>query len=204
MDAEDKMKFIGKALKKAGELLEDKPSEKTLLTEYQVCQQESDNISSQYWISISVITGINLILLAGIIHGAIAGYGTLHENRLWLLLGLLVSSFTSWLLFCMLKRSRYLNQLCFHRMREIENILGMWKNRTVDYIDNFHESKQKRYANEPDRQWWNLSVEDTSRLQRIKERYKPPKPGFKSEKYLYLLYIAPWIVLLIIAFIIDC
>jgi hypothetical protein len=176
---------------------------RVLLAEYQACQSESESIGSQYWPSIGIITGINIIFLTGIIHGTISGSRTVHDNIFWLFMGLAISIITSLFLCCLLKRNRYLNQLYLFRMREIENILGMWKNRTVDYIDNSTNQKEIKYANEKDRLWCTISDAEKKRIDKIKERYKPTTPGHKLEIFLFILFNLPWVVLLIFASI-DC
>ena len=203
---EEKMKFIGKALKKAGELLDDEPSEQTLLNEYSACQQDVDNLNSQFWPSVTVTTGINVIFLTGLVHGTITGTRTLHDVIWWIVGGLVISMFTSLWLCLHFKRKTYLNQICLHRMREIENILGMWKNRTVDYIDNSDNSKQKKYKNEPDRLWSHLSVQERSRLDKIKNRYYPKKiiaclTGSPLKNIWLIVINFSWVILLIFAYI---
>ena len=82
MDEENK-KIIGNTLKKFGELFWDKPSEKALLTEYQVCEQDNDANSQAYWTLASIFIGLSTALLGGLVYGLISNHKLLTNIVYW-------------------------------------------------------------------------------------------------------------------------
>jgi hypothetical protein len=151
-------KIIGKALKKAGEMLDDEPSEQALAAEYQSCQQDNNAASSNYWTTTGIFITLSSVLL-GILVAAIITtseyFDTLESNTTITLstqnyvslifasiMGIFVILIFSYLRL-RLRRVRFLQQLNFERMREIENKLGLRKSWRVHGIDHWNTGKME-------------------------------------------------------------
>jgi len=174
---EDTKNLIGKGLKLAGKLLESKPSEQALLTEYQACQHNNSSLGSTYWTLASIFIGISSAIFVGVLYAILSntellraflhidgdtGYTEIIKavqitiTILSIFMFLLLVSLRLWL-----RRFRFLQQVDFDRMREIERQLGMWKSWRVHGIDHWEGSHFDK----------TISSEDNERLL----NYKGPK-----------------------------
>ena len=143
------------------------------LAEYQACQQDNSSSGTSYWTMAAIFIGISSVLILGL------GYGVITNaelQKMWLeqlqgkpseiqaiqalqtistvvgiLIVLMLSFVRLWL-----RRIRLLQQINFHRMREIESQLGMWKSWRVHGVDHWN-SKGDNFDNE-------ISDEDKGRL----------------------------------------
>jgi hypothetical protein len=142
---EEKQKFLSRAFKKAGELLDDKPSEQILLTEYQTCQSDVMSLKAHYWITVGIFVGINTALLAMVASSIVS-----VEKELWgvfishLVLGLGISVILLlaflWFWLC---RTNLFIRINYARMREIEYELGMQKNLLIHWIEHLNDTPNK-------------------------------------------------------------
>jgi hypothetical protein len=149
---EKNKKFIGKALKKAGELLDDGPSEQALLIEYRACQHENNAIETSYWTMASIFIGISSALLIGLIYSVFANQELLQVllkqlsgerleihffQTLILVVGMLIVLLLS-VIRLWLRRVNFLQQINSERMRDIERQLGIWKSWRVHGVDHWN------------------------------------------------------------------
>ena len=139
---EDKIRFIGKAIKKAGEFLEGEPSEQTLLKEYEVSQQAINALASRYWTIVGIFMAVNTGVLAWTV-SVLTSNSLCHTNvdAKWLVLAL-ASGMVITLIFLwnwIIRINVYVS-IKYFRMREIEGKLGMLANLTIEWYDH-----QKRY-----------------------------------------------------------
>jgi len=164
---EDKKKLIGKALKKAGELLDDNPSEQVLLKEYEVCQSHVNSLGNQFWISISIFISVNAAILGGITYSLIAKNVTIPNNAqyntqwLVLLIGLGMILISLLLRFWQ-RRITFQININNDRMHEIEPKLGMSRNQLIIDLDEYYEEKNR------------VSTNDLSKKLKEKYQYKQP------------------------------
>ncbi|MFQ6122502.1 MAG: hypothetical protein ACE5LA_05515 [Dehalococcoidales bacterium] len=105
--------------------------EQAWLVEYQACQTHNNRIASQYWAIVGAFIGFTTAFLAVL----------MTSNTPWLSLALGVAAiFIVYVLWRLLLRR--INTIIFSnnfRMREIEQELGMLKNRTTRWLDGDEE-----------------------------------------------------------------
>jgi len=119
------------------------PSDEALLKEYEVCQQDINSTSSNYWTLAGIFIGVSSVLLAGIIYGVLAndnGFNAIDctLRTLVTIFGVAIITILVFLWFW-LKRVNYLTDRNYERMREIELDLGMWKSWRVHSIDTWKD-----------------------------------------------------------------
>ena len=164
--SEDRKKLIGKALKKAGELLDDEPSEQALLTEYSSCQQDNIAASSNYWTVTGIFIAVSSALLGGIIYAITSTSSFIDvlqsdptsrlssQNHVTLVLASIMGIIVIMILSSLrlrLRRVRFLQQLNFERMREIESKLGIrksWRVHGIDHWEIVNAGFDERITNE--------------------------------------------------------
>jgi len=117
--------------------------EQAWLVEYQVCQQDANSTSSNYWTLAGIFIGVSSVLLAGIIYGVLAndnGFNAIDctLRTLVTIFGVAIITILVFLWFW-LKRVNYLTDRNYERMREIELDLGMWKSWRVHSIDTWKD-----------------------------------------------------------------
>ncbi|GAJ22391.1 unnamed protein product, partial [marine sediment metagenome] len=106
--------------------------EEILLKEYEVCQSHNNALGNQSWISISIITTVNLLLLGQLIPGLVSKSSTNNGYPDLILLIILGSLLISILLLFRQwdKRVQFMTRLNHERMRGIEteimNIKSDW------------------------------------------------------------------------------
>jgi hypothetical protein len=142
----------GEVEKMENELTKD---EHAWLVEYQACQQESDSNSSNFWTLASIFIGFSSALLGVLLYGMLANIDTITKiigGDAWTLgiiitvVGLGMVSILIFLWFW-LKRTQYLMDRNYERMREIELELKMQKSWRVNILDKWRELKlQKPYT----------------------------------------------------------
>jgi len=131
------------------------------LTEYQVCQQDSEAESTRYWTIFGIFISVNTAIIGGLIYGV---FNTLFINAilkgenipdtlvkltiltiLFVAIILITIFLESWL-----KRTNYLIQNNDRRMYEIEIELGMWKNLRIHINDKWNMVRKKlKYQKKP-------------------------------------------------------
>jgi len=151
---EDVKNIIGKGLKLVGQLFDGDPPEQALLTEYEVCQSQSDTLGLQYWTLAGIFIGFTSALLGGLIYGIVSNKDLLNlilypkqNSRELLLIGLilwLISAAVLVILYFLkgwLKRINHIIRINYYRMRDIEIIFGMKKVWLANTIDEGYECK---------------------------------------------------------------
>jgi len=180
---EDTKNIIGKSLKLASQLLESKPSEQALLTEYQACQNDNSYSAQSYWTMAAIFIGISSALLGGFLYGLIQNTKLLRAllqevipndalPQAWALCVIVtvVGGVVIAILYFLrrwLRRVAFLQQINFERMRDIERQLGMWKNWRVHGVANW---KDGDFTNK-------IRHEDKDRL----HCYSPP--GYQNQNF---------------------
>ena len=122
------------------------------LTEYQVCQQDSNSTSSTSWTVVGIFFGFTTAVLAFISISPLNG-NPLVNPIVVTLIGvvaiIIVTILEKWI-----KRASTLVNINHFRMREIEQKLGMLKNLTVHWLDlrkNNKTDKQEEPKSQKDR-----------------------------------------------------
>ena len=152
------------------------PSEQALLKEYETCQSELGSRGNQFWVSLSIIISINLILLSqaayNIINGSllISGYiNLLAVSILGVTMVFINVVFYKWQ-----KRQHYVSEVIFQRMRKIEDVTGMHRNWLI-YGRDLKENPSKQ------REWQRLSHSRREFIEELLASYasRPYSPQYK-------------------------
>ncbi len=171
--------------------------EEVLLKEYEVCQLDNNSSGTRFWIAFGIFFGINTALLGWIAPSIISKSMSLSKNNLeWLSY---ITDNVGWLVFILvlglgiigilislwlwLNRVNYLIRMNHHRMREIEEVLGMLKNSTIHWLDNRKE----------------VPNEQRERLDEIRRRYPPPRTGSTIVPSLFIIVILLWIAAIVMS-----
>ena len=193
---EDKIRFVGKALKKAGELLEHEPSEQALLTEYQVCEQDNEANSQSYWTLAAIFIGLSTALLGGLLYAVITNDTLLNllinmnetvtiriVSIIALILGIsmiiILQKLRGWL-----SRIQFNQRINQERMREIELELGMkmeWRKLAVNKWNEISRCKRNKIDN-PRKRWSILR-------KKLKDEINPKYHTQLKELKEHLLYL---------------
>jgi hypothetical protein len=156
------------------------------LTEYQACQQHTNSVGSEVWVSTTIFLTINVSLLGGLFYSFMTrivlenpdlesislalriitsiGFTALGLGILWIL-----KKWVNWL-----KRMRFRVAVNFERMREIEKSLGM---------------RKQTMARELDLEYDGLKTSDSTAREAFEKRVKH-LPFFRAGAYDGLIYIA--------------
>ncbi|NWF77333.1 MAG: hypothetical protein HXY36_01855 [Chloroflexi bacterium] len=173
--------------------------QEVLLKEYEVCQQHNDSIGSQVWIATSVFMSVNVALLGAVIY-SMTGSSLLERNIRCLVLVLgagIIAILHFWKRW--LNRMQFLTSINYERMREIEDELGMRKNKiawSLDHWDGLTEEEKEKYKklNEqyPRYGWWKF-------LWKRFPKYAPPR-GFEGSRSIVWILIMLWIIFIVLVF----
>ena len=125
-----------------------KPSENALLTEYQVLQQDASSSNTSFWTMTGIFVGFTSALLGGLVLGILSNKdmtGVIlngsEGSKEFLMLGIItwVIAMLVLVILCFLKswyrRDRFLWQLNYRRMRQIELTLGMRFNLLISGLE---------------------------------------------------------------------
>ncbi len=193
---EDTKNLIGKGLKLAGQLLENKPSEQALLAEYKVCQHEASASGSYGWQS-GIIFFVTTLTLAGAV---ITGLANANASLYRLLLITILAAFSITLLCAWKKyasRQQFIRKIMYARMRVIEGKLGLRKNLYVDFLDNATEDEtENNWKNE---KWLPLTKAERGKLRDDYPKHFRTKPqGFKWITWVAWAAIIAWVVIILL------
>ncbi len=112
----------------------EEPSERALLKEYEVCQQEASDTGSYSWQSGLIFFVTTLALAGAVITGLINA--EVSPYRLLLIMGLGGFSITLLLVWKKyLIRQNFIRKVMFHRMKKMERKLGLRKGLYVSFLD---------------------------------------------------------------------
>ncbi len=162
--------------------------EEILLREYEACQTSVDSTASRYWTILGIFISINAVLLGGV--GFFINSNrvsqTFYPGAKWLVLVLGIGSIAIlYYLWRWLRRINFYIRIDYFRMQEIENQLGMLKNRTIHWLDNEKEVPEAQ----------------KTRIGNIRAHFPPPAKETGNLKAIFIILGIIWIVLIIIAFI---
>ncbi len=124
----------------------------TWLVEYQACEQESNSNALSYWTLAGIFIGLSSILLGGLIYSIVANieiFTTIGVKDDAFILRIIILIFGLAMLFILvflwlwLKRTNYLMDINYARMREIELRLGMCKSLRVLVLDKWNKVRRK-------------------------------------------------------------
>lgn len=186
----NRVRLFGQLLKKAGEILDDKPSEEALLTEYQVCEADNAANFQGYWTLAAIFFGISSALLAGITYGVLSNehlFNVLfcnNEPHKTLTAGVIAILLTIANIIILKKlkgwhtRAKFNQSVNLGRMTEIEFKLGMnrwWRILVLDAWSDIE--KEKNYKSDTESEFSEEKWEDLKN--KIKKNY--PKLGYHEE-----------------------
>jgi len=153
--------------------------EEVLLKEYEVAQHHINALNTQVWLATSIFLSINSGALAYVFKQGQHGVdGLLTVSVIGTILILILHFWKRWI-----KRVQFLHLITFHRMRQIEEALGLWKNRLVDAVDAFFDDSKKK---------------SSEAGKKLEEKYKYVKPaGFTGLQWISRLLMIGWGFLII-------
>ncbi len=153
--------------------------EEILLKEYEIAQHHLNALNAQVWLATSIFLSINSGVLAYIFKQSLNSLDVLvpvFVSVIGIIAILILALWKRWI-----KRVQFVHLITYHRMRQIEEALGLWKNRFVAALD---DSK-----NDP-----------SKASKRLKEDCKYAKPaGFDALQCIARLLMIGWGVLIILA-----
>ena len=183
------------------------PAKEALLTEYEACQHDNDSSSLSYWTLAGIFIGVSSALLAGLIYGLLSNSILFQillkvllresvpnsESRQIVALSIVILVLGAAIIIILkklkqwLRRVRFLQQLNYERLREIELELGMWKSWRVHSIDEWQDIQRGKPC---DNKIWNiignklkenLNIKYSELLDKreyaVTELVKPPYPA---------------------------
>ena len=162
-----------------------------LLKEYEICQQSINNNTSRYWIVVSIFIGINTALWGAIAYKI--AYNNLGDGKgfEWILLPTLATIFGIGMIVIIkrlelwLERVNWLIGIKYHRMREIENELGMRANIYIDCLDNWEKLSEKQ--------------KNSDNLMELHKSYPPVGKESQHVRCIYKLLMAIWSIIILMA-----
>ncbi|UCG09997.1 MAG: hypothetical protein JSW30_04505 [Dehalococcoidia bacterium] len=155
-----------------------------LLTEYQVCQQHNNSRGSQYWITVGIFLGINTAFLVAVAN--VMSKAPVPEYSKWFVFGIGVAIVLIIIcLFRWLNRVNWYIRIDHARMREIEETLGMLKNRTIHWVDHPNQAPN----------------EQRQRIENLRQQYPPPLRGSTVVPPIFGILGFLWLFFIILAFI---
>lgn len=164
-----------------------------LLTEYQVAQQNAWKWDSAIWQSAAIF--ISASLAGFVVITQIPG-STPFRSLIVFIVGLsVILALIGW--FAMVQRWEAYKQVLFYRLREIEQELGLWKNRYLAHLT----LKKIEHG----QGLLEVSENDKAKLQKLEQAF-PGFPGISVISLLRLIVIGlcvGWIILMIVAVILP-
>jgi len=162
--------------------------EEISLKEYEVCQQHNNTIGTQAWQATSIFLLVNLGIVTFVFQ---RGTHNRDSFALVLVIGIifiLISYFwRRWV-----KRRGFVTKINYQRMREIEEELGLWKNR---YVHLLRELKNKQSSVST---LSSLSRKDMEHIKRLGESYPYAGPGgFFILRLIPMLIMIAWGLLIV-------
>ena len=142
--------------------------EQAWLVEYQVCQQDANSTSSNYWTLAGIFIGVSSVLLGWLLYGMLANAVNTYAFRTIITVVGVSMMMVLVFLWFWLKRVNYLADRYYDRMHEIEIKLGMHKNFRISAIDEWtrlgFKSADKLSEKEINKRWNKLKPELLKRL----------------------------------------
>lgn len=110
---------------------EDQHYQQTLIAEYEFCQKDSHVLESNIWQSATVFVGLSLGGISFLATLSLTGWADflLHLSIVAAAVAVLI------LWRRILRRWYYIRTVWYHRMTEIEQRLGMWRERYLQYLN---------------------------------------------------------------------
>jgi hypothetical protein len=190
---------------------QDKTSEQALLAEYQACQQDNSATGSRYWTITGIFMGFSSALLGGVVFAIISSSnfpdilksdlqnGLSTQTHVSLVLASVIGIFMIIILSLLrlrLRRVRFLQQLNFERMREIEEMLGIhknWRVHGIDHWDNKSKDFDKKITDENKNLLYKYKQSNWWSQKRLGRTYA--KSGVNSFDGIYALLFFLWLML---------
>ena len=179
---------------------ENASSESASLKEYETCQSELNKRGNQFWVSLSIIISINLILLTqstnvvitnGLSHNV---YTNLAAVLILAITMVIINyAFRKWQ-----KRQHYVTQVIYQRMQKIEDGYGMHRNLLINGLD---------LKNDPDKQSELEKLSDSRKMfidkliasyPDLPKKYERPY-GHRVFGRILCILIALWVALAVFA-----
>lgn len=158
----------------------------TLIQEYEICQRDAHVLEGNIWNTASLFIGLSLAGISLLTQLNIEGFA----EFLVLLTVAIVSSSILILWQRILKRWYYIRAVWYYRMEEIEQQLGMWRERYLKYLNRANRGEIN--PEEEEEFHFRYLYESVSKHHVRRTRYT-------LDTIIYLL-VGSWIVFLIYAF----
>lgn len=158
-----------------------------LLTEYEVCLNDVSQLDSDIWQSSYIFLGISIVGFTILLQAQAHNWAEIAVHVIVSAVG--ISLVIIWMKLC----SGWLRliHVNLYRMREIEEELGMWRERLIYYLEGFEEPREDFNSKYKKRSELlkNLSLEGVI--------IKGPPETRKILKYVICLIICGWVALII-------
>jgi hypothetical protein len=177
--------------------MDEKDKIQILLKEYEICHEDSNALGSRFWSFANIFIPINLAVL-GLLLSAILD----KDNRLNAWIILIIGVLAIGILICVIlwfKRTNCITGLNYERAREIEIMLGIWKNRRLHALDHFIK-KNDGFDTEkilPDIDRMILEYQEKEWWQKKKGRFTHPHIGQCAGLAIFIILILLWFVVII-------
>jgi len=180
-----------------------------LIKEYETCQSHNNNLGNQTWLSFSIAFSANVVLLAGIGYALIQKSTNLEPIFAYMALVLfIIICIFLFLLMRWRSRVKYLLGVNHMRMRRIEDEILDRDNESSIIMEKtwlvYGYDRKVEYDKKKDNIWCGLSDDRKLLIETIGNRYlSVPEYSPPTDKYfnkLYLVITLPWILLIVIAF----
>jgi hypothetical protein len=193
--------FWGEAIKGGKvEMINEKPSEKALLAEYEVCQREASDCVHASWQSGIVLFVTTLTLAGTVIYGFLNTDTSTYRLMIILILGFFsIALLYVWIRY--LTRQHLIRRVMFHRMAEIEKELNMCKSSYVHFVDHAQEGNWDDWE---DGKWSPLKATERNQLwnKYNKESGRGPK-GYALTTLMAWFAITAWGIFILCEFLIN-
>jgi hypothetical protein len=176
--------------------------ERISLKEYETCQSEVNNRGNQFWISLSIIISINLLLLAQTVYNIIQGSSPIRGYASLLVVSILavVMIITNLIFKKWQDRQHYVTNVIYQKMRKLEDIFEMNRNWLIYGLDLKGDPSKRR-------EWQKLPESRKVFIDRLIASYpylpKYRRPyGDRTFGYILNMLIITWFVQIALMFLI--
>ena len=166
--------------------------EEILLKEYELCQRHNSDVANHYWIVSGTFLTVNTAVFTGIVYSILSG-NIPRDLGFWvvLLLGLALGT-VLWFLRLYRRRIDFQISVNWHRAREIELELGMWKNWRVVGVDSWKgDDFSNQISNDMKTRLLRYHSKDWWKFWRESETYQSPI-GRKTADLMFYVLIGLW------------
>lgn len=163
--------------------------EEILLKEYELCEEDNNASSSNYWTTVGIFIGVNTALISAIGAGIIAGFINPRWPSLVLVIAFGVIAIALVIIMHLwLYRVNHLIGVNHYRMREIENELGMMRGTLVWMLDHWDTVDNIEFKRRLVNTWILKDSETVDEVIKRKKKDLPKRYGRLRQEYKLCLH----------------